>query len=85
MSNIKLPLIFNLNEDDNCCAWKNNVEVWQTFTKEDDGVEEIIRILDETFQSHEATEAYYAFKDYVEYRWSSDQNFSSFVVEYEKR
>ena len=35
MSNIKLPLIFNLNEDDNYCAWKNNVEVWQTFTKEE--------------------------------------------------
>ena len=40
--------------------------------KKDDGVEEILRILDEIFQT---TRAYHAFKDYVEYRPSSDQNF----------
>ena len=116
MSNIKSPPIFNPDEDDDCCAWKNDVEIWQAFTKEeprrqgpavhlslkgrarkavrgisindlkkDDGVEEIRRILDEIFQSDEKARAYHSFKDYVEYRWNSDQNFSSFVVEYEKR
>ena len=34
--------------------------------KKDDGVEEIIRILDEIFQGDETTRAYHAFKDYVE-------------------
>ena len=53
--------------------------------KKDNGVEEIIRILDEIFQNDETTRAYHAFKDYVEYRRSNDQNFSSFVAEYEKR
>ena len=53
--------------------------------KKDDGVGEIIRILDEIFQCNETTRAYHAFKDYAEYRRSSDQNFSSLVVEYEKR
>ena len=53
--------------------------------KNDDGVEEIIRIIDEIFQSDETKRTYRAFKDHVEYRWSSDQNFSSFVVEYETR
>ena len=78
MSYIKLPPIFNPDEDDDYCAWKNNVDVWQAFTKEEprrkgpavyfslkgrareavrgisindlkkyDGVEEIIRILEE--------------------------------------
>ena len=49
--------------------------------KKDDGVEEIIRILDEIFQSDERTRAYHAFKDYIDYRRSVDQNFSSFVLE----
>ena len=35
MSNIKSPPIFNPDEDDNYCAWKNDVEVWQAFTKEE--------------------------------------------------
>ena len=80
MSNIKSPPIFSPDEDGDYCAWKNDVELWQTFTEEepkrkgpgvylflkarakeavrgisindlkkDDGVEEIIRILDELF------------------------------------
>ena len=99
MSNIKLPLIFSLDEDDDCCAWKNDVEAWQAFNKEEpewhrpavylllngrarktvrgisitklmkgNGVEEIIKILDEIFQIEEAARAYHAFKDYVEHR-----------------
>ena len=52
--------------------------------KKYDGVEEIIRILEEIFQSGETTLAYHPFKDYVEYRRSRDQNFSSFAVAYEK-
>ena len=115
MSNIKSPPIFNPDKDDDYCAWKNDVEVWQAFAKEKprqqgpavylslkgrareavrgisindlkkyDGVEEIIRILEEIFQSGETTRAYHPFKDYVEYRRSRDQNFSSFAVAYEK-
>ena len=83
MSNIKSPSNFNSDEEDDYCAWKDDAEVWQAFTKEeprqqgpaiylslkgrareavrgisindlkkDDGVEEIIRILDEIFQSN---------------------------------
>ena len=94
MSNIKSPPIFNPDKDDDYCAWKNDVEVWQAFAKEkprqqgpavylslkgrareavrgisinnlkkDDGVGEIIRVLDEIFQSHETTQAYHAFTD----------------------
>ena len=59
--------------------------VYQGLNK-DDGVEEIIRILDEIFQSDETARAYHAFKEHVEYRWKiGGQNFSSFVVEYGKR
>ena len=43
----------------------------------------MIRILDEIFQCYETTGAYHVFKDYVGQRQSCDQNFSSFVVEYE--
>ena len=84
MSSIKSPPIFNPDEDDDYCARKNDVEVWQVFTKKepkqqwpavylslkgrareavreisindlkkDDGVEEIMRVLDKIFQSHE--------------------------------
>ena len=54
--------------------------------KKNNGVEEIIRILDEIFQSDETARAYHAFKEHVEYRWKiGGQNFSSFVVEYGKR
>ena len=116
MSNIKSPPIFNPDEDGDYCGWKNDVEVWQAFTREepkrqgpavylllkrrvreaarglsindlkkDEVVKEIIRILYEIFQSGETTRVYHAFKDYVQHRRSSNQNFSSFVVEYEKR
>ena len=47
------------------------------------GVEEIIKILDEIFQIEEAARAYHAFKDYVEHR-AEIRDFS-FLVEYEKR
>ena len=87
MSKIKLHPISNSDEDDIYCTWKNDVGVWQAFTKEeprrkgpavylspkgrarkavsgisikdlkkDDGVEEILRILDEIFQSDETTQ-----------------------------
>ena len=35
MSNMKSSPIFNPDEDDNYCAWKNDPEVWQAFTKEE--------------------------------------------------
>ena len=35
MSNIRLPPIFNPGYDDNYCAQKNDVGVWQRFTKEE--------------------------------------------------
>ena len=70
MSNIKSPPIFNPDEDDDYWPWKNDNEVWQALKKEEP-----------TRQGP----AYHAFKDFVEYRRSTDQNFSSFVVKYEKR
>ena len=35
MSNIKSLPISNPDEDDDYCAWKNDAEVWQAFTKEE--------------------------------------------------
>ena len=35
MSSIKAPPIFNPDEDDDYESWKNDVEVWQAFTKEE--------------------------------------------------
>ena len=35
MINIKSPQILNPDEDDNYCAWKNDLEVWQAFTKDE--------------------------------------------------
>ena len=35
MSNVKSPSIFNPDEDDNCCPWKNDVEVWQALTEKE--------------------------------------------------
>ena len=35
MSNIKLLPISNPDGDDDYCAWKNDAEVWQAFTKEE--------------------------------------------------
>ena len=70
MSNIKSPPIFNPDEDDHYCAWNNDNEVRQALKKE---------------EPKRQGPAYHAFKDYIEYRRSTDQNFSSFVVEYEKR
>ena len=35
MSIIKSPYIFNPDEDDDYCAWKNHAEVWQAYTKEE--------------------------------------------------
>ena len=53
--------------------------------QEDNGVQVILNKLDEVFQSDETTRAYHAFKEFVEYRRSSGENFSTFIVEYEKR
>ena len=49
--------------------------------KKDDGTEEIMKILGKIFQGDETTRAYHAFKDYVKYRLSSNENFLLFVVE----
>ena len=116
MSGIKAPPVFNPDEDDDYASWKNDVEVWQCYTKEEpkrqgpavylslkgkareavrglsvaslrenNGVEVILNKLDEVFQSDETTRAYHAFKEFVEYKRSIGENFSTFIVEYEKR
>ena len=115
MSSIKSPPIFNPDEDDDYASWKNDVEVWQAFTKEDakrhgpavylslkgkareavrgiaindlkgdNGVKVILEVLDSVFLSDLTTRAYHAFKEFVEYRRSSGDSFSTFIVEYEK-
>ena len=50
----------------------------------EDGVKAIINKLDEVFQSDLNTRAYCAFKDFVNYRRKSGENFAKFIVEYEK-
>ena len=51
----------------------------------EDGFERIIAVLDKIYLKDEATEAYCAFRDFVEYRRSSGETFSVFFVEFEKR
>ena len=34
-NNINSSLIFNPDEDENYCAWKNDVKVWPVFTMEE--------------------------------------------------
>lgn len=53
--------------------------------KADDGVEKIIAELDKVFQTDKVTQAYCAFKDFADYRRSSGDGFSTFIVEFEKR
>ena len=53
--------------------------------KEDNGFDEVIKVLDTVYQKDTATQAYCAFKDFVEYRRSSGDNFSVFIVKFEKR
>ena len=51
----------------------------------DGGVNLITDKLDEVFLSDETTRAYCAFKDFVMYRRESGDNFSKFIVEFERR
>ena len=53
--------------------------------KSDTGFEEIISILDAVFLKDDATLAYCAFRDFVEYRRNSGDTFAVFIVEFEKR
>ena len=49
------------------------------------GVDELFKLLDAVYLRDDATKAYCAFKDFVEYRRSSGETFSIFIVEFEKR
>ena len=49
------------------------------------GYELIIGELDKVFLSDETSRAFCAFKEYYEYRRSSGEGFSEFIVEFEKR
>ena len=51
----------------------------------DTGMEQVIAKLDEVFLKDSATRAYCAFRDFVEYRRSSGDSFSTLFVEFEKR
>ena len=49
------------------------------------GYDLIIGELDKVFLSDETSRAFCAFKEYYEYRRSSGDGFSEFIVEFEKR
>ena len=51
----------------------------------DDGVETIIRTLDEIFLQDETTRAFCAFGEFVEYRRGSGESFTKFILDFEKR
>ena len=53
--------------------------------KKDTGFQEVIKLLDAVYLKDTATRAYCAFKDFVDYRRSSGDTFSTFIVEYDKR
>ena len=51
----------------------------------DDGFETLIAVLDKIYLKDTATQAYCAFRDFVEYRRSGGETFSVFFIEFEKR
>ena len=51
----------------------------------EDGVKSIIDKLDGIFQKDETTRAYCAFKEFIEYRRRSGDNFSEFMIAFDKR
>ena len=51
----------------------------------DDGVEQITAILDSVYLKDTATQAYCAFRDFVQYKRGSGESFATFIVEFEKR
>ena len=48
------------------------------------GLEELIRLLDALYLKDSATQAYCAFRDFVEYRRRCGETFSVLIVEFEK-
>jgi len=51
----------------------------------DDGVDQVIKVLDSVYLKDTATRAYCAFRDFVQYKRSSGESFATFIVEFEKR
>ena len=51
----------------------------------DDGFETLIAVLDKIYLKDTATQAYCAFRDFVEYRRSGGESFSVFFIEFEKK
>ena len=51
----------------------------------DNGLEELIELLDGVYLKDTSTQAYCAFRDFVGYKRASGESFATFVVEFEKR
>ena len=49
------------------------------------GFDEVIKLLDAVYLKDRATQAFCAFKDFVDYRRGSGDSFATFIVEFEKR
>ena len=49
------------------------------------GYEMVMEALDATFLANKTTQAFCAFKAFIEYRRESGQSFSKFIIEYETR
>jgi len=58
-----------------------DIDVLQT----DTGLEDLIKLLDAVFLKDMSTQAFCAFRDFVEYKRSSGETFATFIVEFEKR
>ena len=50
----------------------------------DTGVKHLTELLDEVFLKDQSTRAYCAFKDFVDYRRKSGDDFTAFIVQFEK-
>ena len=53
--------------------------------KKDDGFDLILAELDKIFEADNVTRAYCAFKDFDTYRRNSDEGFTTYIVEFEKK
>ena len=51
----------------------------------DTGYDKIIEVLDSVFKKDSATQAYCAFRDFVQYKRASGDSFAVFTIEFEKR
>ena len=50
-----------------------------------DGYDKVMEVLDKVYLKAKTPQAFCAFKEFYEFRWSAGQNFAEFIVEYDQR